>query len=89
MTARLDQLKARSTGSGKSTILAALRESSRHSPSFEQAIMDSMREDPDVMRLTLNAAETGHRMLATLHSSTSAEAISRLSLLKNASGFRP
>jgi twitching motility protein PilT len=65
------------------------REIPRHSPSFEQAIMDSMREDPDVlvigemrepevMRLTLNAAETGHLVLATMHSSTCAEAISRL-----------
>ncbi|NDF16151.1 hypothetical protein EB061_12670, partial [bacterium] len=65
------------------------REIPRHSPGFEQAIMDSMREDPDVlvigemrepevMRLTLNAAETGHLVLATLHSSTAAEAISRL-----------
>ncbi len=65
------------------------REIPRHSPSFEQAIIDSMREDPDVlvigeirepevMRLTLNAAETGHLVLATMHSSTCAEAISRL-----------
>jgi twitching motility protein PilT len=67
------------------------REIPLHSPSFEQAIMDSMREDPDVlvigemrspevMRLTLNAAETGHLVLATVHSSTCAEAISRLSM---------
>ena len=69
--------------------LVRQREIPRHSPSFEQAIMDSMREDPDVlvigemrepevMRLTLNAAETGHLVLATMHSSTCAEAISRL-----------
>ncbi len=65
------------------------REIPHHSPSFEQAITDSMREDPDVlvigemrspdvMRLTLNAAETGHLVLTTLHSSTCAEAVSRL-----------
>jgi len=65
------------------------REIPHHSPSFEQAITDSMREDPDVliigemrtpdvMRLTLNAAETGHLVLATVHSSTCAEAVSRL-----------
>jgi twitching motility protein PilT len=67
------------------------REIPLHSPSFEQAIIDSMREDPDllvigemrepqVMRLTLNAAETGHLVLATLHSSSCAEAISRLAM---------
>lgn len=67
------------------------REVPTHSPSFEQAIVDSMREDPDalvigemrtpdVMRLTINAAETGHLVLATLHSSTCAEAITRLCL---------
>lgn len=65
------------------------REIPSHSPSFEQAILDSMRENPDVlvigemrtpevMRLTLNAAETGHLVLATMHSSSCAEAISRL-----------
>jgi twitching motility protein PilT len=110
-----------STGSGKSTTLAALieemnsqqrkhiitlespieyffsnrrsyirqREIPTHSPSFEQAITDSMRENPDVlvigemrtpdvMRLTLNAAETGHLVLATMHSSTGAEALARV-----------
>ena len=35
---------------------------------------------PDVMRLTLDAAETGHLVLATMHSSTCAEAISRICL---------
>ena len=65
------------------------REVPTHSPSFEQAIVDSMRENPDVlvigemrtpdvMRLTLNAAETGHLVLATMHSSTCAEALSRI-----------
>ena len=110
-----------STGSGKSTTLAALieevnasqrkhiialespieyfftnrksyirqREVPSHTPSFEQAIVDSMRENPDilvigemrtpdVMRLTLNAAETGHLVLATMHSSTCAEALARI-----------
>lgn len=65
------------------------REVPTHSPSFEQAIIDAMRENPDVlvigemrtpdvMRLTLNAAETGHLVLATMHSSTCAEALSRI-----------
>jgi len=110
-----------STGSGKSTTLAALvqelnererrhivtlespieyalvpgqafirqREIGRDTPSFEQGLYDAMREDPDVlmvgelrdsetMRLTLNAAETGHLVLTTLHSSTAAEALQRI-----------
>jgi twitching motility protein PilT len=65
------------------------REIPTHSPSYEQAIVDALRENPDllvvsemrtpeVMRLTLNAAETGHLVLATLHSATCAEALSRL-----------
>jgi twitching motility protein PilT len=110
-----------STGSGKSTTLAALleevntsralniitlespleyvfanrrsfirqREIPTHSPSFEQAIVDALRENPDVlvitemrtpevMRLTLDAAETGHLVLATMHSASCGEALSRL-----------
>lgn len=65
------------------------REVGRDTPSFEQALLDSLREDPDVlmvgemrepecMRLTLSASETGHLVLATVHSSTSAEAIQRV-----------
>ena len=65
------------------------REVGRDTPSFEQALLDSLREDPDVlmvgemrdpetMRLTLNAAETGHLVLATVHSSNCAEALQRV-----------
>ncbi len=65
------------------------REVPTHSPSFEQGIVDALRENPDVlvisemrtpevMRLTLNAAETGHLVLATMHSANCAEALSRL-----------
>lgn len=65
------------------------REVGRDTPSFEQALLDALREDPDVLmvgemreretiRLTLNAAETGHLVLATLHSSTCAEALQRV-----------
>lgn len=110
-----------STGSGKSSTLAALiqeinltdtrhiltvespieytfrprrayirqREVGRDTPSFEQALLDALREDPDVlmvgemrdpetMRLTLSASETGHLVLATVHSSTCAEALQRV-----------
>ena len=62
------------------------REVGRDTPSFEQALLDALREDPDVlmvgemrdpetMRLTLSASETGHLVLATVHSSSCAEAI--------------
>jgi twitching motility protein PilT len=65
------------------------REIPTHSPSFEQAITDALRENPDVlvvsemrtpevMRLTLNAAETGHLVVATMHSATCAEALTRI-----------
>jgi twitching motility protein PilT len=65
------------------------REVGRDTPSFEQALLDSLREDPDVlmvgelrepetMRLTLNAAETGHLVIATVHSSNCAEALQRI-----------
>ncbi len=65
------------------------REVGRDTPSFEQALIDSLREDPDVlmvgemrdpetMRLTLSASETGHLVMATVHSSTCAEALQRV-----------
>ncbi|HXT13899.1 MAG TPA: PilT/PilU family type 4a pilus ATPase [Candidatus Angelobacter sp.] len=65
------------------------REVGRDTPSFEQALLDALREDPDVlmvgemrepetMRLTLNASETGHLVLATVHSSSCAEALQRI-----------
>jgi twitching motility protein PilT len=67
------------------------REVPTHAPSFEQGIVDALRENPDVlvigemrtpdvMRLTLDAAETGHLVLATMHSASCAEALSRLSM---------
>ena len=65
------------------------RELDTHMPSFSQGLLDVLRENPDVivvgemrepetMRLTLNAAESGHLVLATMHSSTPEEAIYRL-----------
>jgi twitching motility protein PilT len=65
------------------------REIPTHSPSFEQGIIDALRENPDVlvisemripevMRLTLNAAETGHLVLATMHAANCTEALSRV-----------
>lgn len=65
------------------------REVGRDTPSFEQGLLDALREDPDVivvgemrrpetMRLTLDAAETGHLVFTTVHSSSVAEAIHRV-----------
>lgn len=65
------------------------REIPTHCASFEQALVDALRENPDVLvvgemrtpeviRLTLNAAETGHLVLATMHSATCGEALSRI-----------
>ena len=65
------------------------REVGRDTPSFAQALLDALREDPDVlmvgemreqqtMRLTLDACETGHLVLATLHSSTPSDALQRI-----------
>jgi twitching motility protein PilT len=65
------------------------REVGRDTPSFEQGLLDALREDPDVlmvgemrdpetMRLTLSASETGHLVLATVHSSSCTEALQRV-----------
>jgi twitching motility protein PilT len=65
------------------------REVGRDTPSFEQALLDALREDPDVlmvgemrdpqtMRLTLSAAETGYLVMATVHSATCTEALQRV-----------
>ncbi|MBN2497478.1 MAG: Flp pilus assembly complex ATPase component TadA [Deltaproteobacteria bacterium] len=67
------------------------REVGRDTPSFDQGLLDALRQDPDViavgemrepatMRLTLNAAETGHLVFATLHSANTAEALQRVVL---------
>jgi twitching motility protein PilT len=110
-----------STGSGKSSTMAALiqeinlkkarhiitienpieyhfelrhafirqREVGRDTPSFSQGLIDALREDPDVvmvgemrepevMRQTINVAETGHLVLTTIHSGTVIEALLRI-----------
>jgi len=65
------------------------RELGVHMPSFEQGLLDVLRENPDVivvgelreaetMRLALNAAESGHLVIATLHASNPEEAVYRL-----------
>ena len=65
------------------------RELGAHFQSFEQGLQDVLREDADVivvgelrepetMRLTINAAESGHLVIATLHAATAEEALLRL-----------
>lgn len=65
------------------------REVGSHTQSFSNALRASLREDPDVLlvgemrdletiSLALTAAETGHLVLATLHTSGAAKAIDRI-----------
>ncbi len=69
--------------------LIAQRELGTHMPSFEQGLLDVLREDPDVIvvgelrepetiRLTLIAAESGHLVIATLHASSAEDALHRM-----------
>jgi twitching motility protein PilT len=61
----------------------------RDTPSFSSALRAALREDPDVIlvgemrdletiRLALTAAETGHLVMATLHTSSAPRAVSRI-----------
>ena len=61
----------------------------RDTPSFEQGLRQAMRQAPDVIlvgelrdadsvRMALRAADTGHQVLATIHSSSAAQTIERL-----------
>lgn len=65
------------------------REIGQHSSSFAGGLKAALREDPDIIllgelrdsetiRLALTAAETGHLVLATLHTRGAAQAIMRL-----------
>jgi pilus retraction protein PilT len=65
------------------------RELGAHIASFEQGLLDVLREDPDVImvgelrepetiRLTLNAAESGHLVIASLHATNSEDALYRI-----------
>jgi twitching motility protein PilT len=69
--------------------LITQREIGAHSNSFAQALRAALREDPDVIlvgelrdletiRLALTAAETGHLVLASLHTRSAASTIDRL-----------
>lgn len=65
------------------------REVGSHTRSFSNALRSALREDPDVIlvgelrdletiRLALTAAETGHMVLGTLHTSSAAKTIDRI-----------
>ncbi len=65
------------------------RELHQHTHCFERALKDALRADPDIIligelrdqasvHLALQAAETGHLVLATLHSNSATKAIDRI-----------
>ena len=65
------------------------REVHRDTHGFNQALRSALREDPDIIlvgemrdietiRLALTAAETGHVVFATLHTSSAAKTIDRI-----------
>src|SRR5574343_1569088 len=65
------------------------REVGPHTQSFENALRSALREDPDVIlvgemrdletiRLALTAAETGHLVFGTLHTSSASQTIDRI-----------
>ncbi len=65
------------------------REVGRHTQSFNDALRSALREDPDVVlvgemrdvetiSLALTAAETGHLVFGTLHTSSAAKTIDRI-----------
>ncbi|NBU19296.1 MAG: PilT/PilU family type 4a pilus ATPase [Betaproteobacteria bacterium] len=69
--------------------LVTQREVGQHSKSFSNALRAALREDPDVIlvgelrdsetiRLALTAAETGHLVLASLHTRSAAASIDRI-----------
>ncbi|MCI5579485.1 MAG: type IV pilus twitching motility protein PilT [Oscillospiraceae bacterium] len=72
---------------GKATIHQ--REIGRDVPSFDYALRSALREDPDVIligemrdyetiMLALTAAETGHLVFGTLHTSSAAQTVDRI-----------
>ena len=69
--------------------LVTQRQVGRDTPSFSQGLRDALREDPDVILvgelrdaqtigLALTAAETGHLVLATLHTRTASGSVTRI-----------
>ena len=72
-----------------SKCLVTQREVHRDTQSFSEALRSSMRQDPDIilvgeirdletMRLAMTAAETGHLVFATLHTSSATSTVNRI-----------
>lgn len=69
--------------------LVSQREVGTHVDSFSGALRSALREDPDIIfvgemrdletiRLALQAAETGHLVISTLHTSSAAKTVARI-----------
>ena len=69
--------------------LIAQLEVGTDTPSFEQALRQSLRQDPDVvlvgelrdmdtLRIALRAADTGHQVFSTVHSASAPQTIERI-----------
>ena len=69
--------------------LVAQLEVGTDTPSFEQALRQSLRQDPDVvlvgelrdmdtLRIALRAADTGHQVFSTVHSASAPQTIERI-----------
>ena len=76
------------THDSKRALIAQLEVGS-DTPSFEQALRQAMRQDPDVvlvgelrdmdtLRIALRAADTGHQVLSTVHSASAPQTIERI-----------
>ena len=74
---------------GKKRALINHREVGKHTKSFARALKSALREDPDVIlvgemrdhetiSLALTAAETGHLVMGTLHTSSAAKTVDRI-----------
>jgi twitching motility protein PilT len=74
---------------GKKRALINHREVGKHTKSFSRALKSALREDPDVIlvgemrdhetiSLALTAAETGHLVMGTLHTSSAAKTVDRI-----------
>ena len=72
----------------KQSLIAQL-EIGSDTPSFEQALRQAMRQDPDVilvgelrdmdtLRVALRAADTGHQVFSTVHSASAPQTIERI-----------
>jgi twitching motility protein PilT len=72
----------------KKSVIAQLEVGS-DTPSFEQALRQALRQDPDVvlvgelrdvetLRIALRAADTGHQVFSTVHSATASQTVERI-----------